>query len=191
MYPVRTVNLRPSGLPSICSVGFGTQLVFRCRLWVMGTVDSGILGPAGHRYGLGWFLFTHVSRLWGLFNGFLDKTARADQHGRGLGLTGTCGFLGGGRGSLSLRPVAVPPIGGTVCRQIIVRRSGMSPPNSAAKMVEQSPGTKSGGGSGGIPDGMPQGTPEGVPAYRRPIGRRHSGAANRRRPGMGDGFWGR
>ena len=34
-----------------------------------------------------------------------------------------------------------------------------------------------GGGRSDIPDGMPQGTPEGVPAYRRPIGRRHSGAA--------------
>ena len=47
------------------------------------------------------------------------------------------------------------------------------------------------GGRGGIPDGMPQGTPTGVPAYRRPIGRRHSGAADRRRPNLGAGFWGR
>ena len=37
---------------------------------------------------------------------------------------------------------------------------------------------------------MPQGTPEGVPAYRRPIGRRHSGAADRRRPNMGGRFLG-
>ena len=53
-------------------------------------------------------------------------------------------------------------------------------------MVEQSPGTKSGGGSGGIPNG----TPGGVPAYRRPIGRRHSGAADRRRLNLGGRFLG-
>ena len=47
-----------------------------------------------------------------------------------------------------------------------------------------------GGARSGIPDGMPQGTPGGVPAYRRPIGRRHFGAADRRRPNMGGRFLG-
>ena len=65
------------------------------------------------------------------------------------------------------RREAVPPIGGTASGTGYCRREV--------------------GGSGGIPNGMPQGTPMGVLAYRRPIGRRHFGAAGRRRPGMGGG----
>ena len=93
-------------------------------------------------------------------------------------------------------PLCQPGAGGADCRRwtglsgMRVQRAGVQRV-SVIRRLRRQDGGGGGGGRSGIPNGMPQGTPMNALAYRRPIGRRHSGAANRRRPGMGAGFWGR
>ena len=90
-------------------------------------------------------------------------------------------------------PLCQPGAGGADCRRwtglsgMRVQRAGVQRVSVIRRLRRQDGG---GGGRSGIPNGMPQGTPMNALAYRRPIGRRHSGAANRRRPGMGGRFLG-
>ena len=91
-------------------------------------------------------------------------------------------------------PLCQPGAGGADCRRwtglsgMRVQRAGVQRVSVIRRLRRQDGGGA--GGRSGIPNGMPQGTPMNALAYRRPIGRRHSGAANRRRPGMGGRFLG-